>query len=222
MIGLDFDPAHHIYRLDSERLPSVTGVLKFGGLVSFDHIPPGIAAEARHRGTVVHRAIHLYNERDLDVDAFRADFPTYAGYLDAWLDFCVKRRFEPLVCEHRVVSRRHRVAGTLDALGLLDHRAVLLDFKTGRPQDVAADLQTAGYLLLALESAIEDETLQRFFTDHPVVRRYAVQLRKDGTFAVEPFTEVTDAREFLALVNAFHVVAKHRPRAWRELDEIAA
>jgi hypothetical protein len=222
MIGLDFDPAHHIYRLDGERLPSVTGVLKFGGLVNFDHIPPGYAAAARYRGTVVHRAIHLYNEHDLDVDAFRADFPQYAGYLDAWLDFCVKRRFEPLVSEHRVVSRRHRVCGTLDALGLLDHRAVLLDFKTGKADDVAADLQTAAYLLLALESSLEDETLQTFFTDHPVVRRYAVQLRKNGTFVVEPFTEVTDTREFIALTAAFHIVAKHRPRAWRELDEVAA
>jgi hypothetical protein len=170
----------------------------------------------------VHQAIHYFNEHDLDVDDFNRKFPDYAGYLQAWTAFCDQRRYLPLLNEYRVASRRHRVAGTLDTLGVLDGRAVLLDYATGRPEDVCKNLQTAAYYGLALEAAVEDRHLQQFFNSYPVVKRKAVALHKDGTFTVEPYDEPTDYREFLALASAFWVVAKHRPRAWRELAEVAA
>jgi hypothetical protein len=221
MIGLTFDPTTHSYALDGERLPSVTGILKYGGLVDFSQIPSTTLAAARLRGTTVHRAIHFFNENDLDVDAFYRDFPDYAGYLRGWVTFCEQRHFLPLLNEYRVVSRRHRVAGTLDSLGVLDGRAILLDFATGRPDDVCKNLQTAAYYGLAMEAAIEDRKLQKFFNSYPVVQRAAVALKADGSFTIEQYREPTDYREFLALASAFWVVAKHRPRAWRDLAEVA-
>lgn len=222
MIGLTFDPTPHEYALDGDRLPSVTGVLKYGGLVDFSGIPSTVLAAARQRGTAVHQAIHFLNEHDLDVDAFYRDFPDYAGYLRAWVSFCDQRHFLPLLNEYRVASRRHRVAGTLDCLGVLDGRAVLLDFATGRPDDVCKNLQTAAYYGLALEASMEDRRLEKFFNSYPVVRRAAVALHRDGSFTVEDYRDPTDYREFLQLVAAFWVVAKHRPRAWRDLSEVAA
>lgn len=222
MTGLHFDAASHVYTLDGDKLPSVTGILKYGTLIDFSQIPSTILAAARQRGTVVHQAIHYYNERDLDVDDFTRRAPDYAGYLQAWITFCDQRHYLPILNEYRVASRRHRVAGTLDTLGVLDGRAVLLDYATGRPEDVCKHLQTAAYYGLALETAVEDRTLQDFFNAYPVVRRGAVALHRDGTFTIEMYTEPTDYREFLALAAAFWVVAKHRPRAWRELAEVAA
>ena len=113
----------------------------------------------------------------------------------------------PVLNEVRVASRRHAVAGTLDCLGTLDGLAVLLDFKTGRPDDVAADLQTAAYHALAAEWAEDDDAIARFLAAHPVMRRFAVQLRKDATFRIEAYTSPTDYREFLTLVAAQQIVA---------------
>src|SRR4051812_25371002 len=116
MSGLVFHADSHVYELDGEVVPSVTGVLKASGLINFDHIPPRVLEAALARGNTVHRAIHYWNEKDLDVDVFRCNFPPYAGYLNAWINFCAQRSFTAVLNEHRIVSRRHGVAGTLDCL----------------------------------------------------------------------------------------------------------
>jgi hypothetical protein len=215
-MSLAFFAPDHTYELDGVRVPSVTGVLHRAGLIDFSHVPPSILAAALERGRVVHQAIHFWNERDLDVAAFDRQFPECAPYLHGWITFTEQRRFVPVLNERHVASRRHQVAGTLDCLGLLDGTAVLLDFKTGRPDDVAADLQTAAYHALAAEWAEEDDALARFFAAHPVVRRFAVQLRKDATFRIEAYADPRDFRDFLTLVAAQQIVTR------RGRSEVAA
>lgn len=216
MTGLTFEPIAHRYELDGVVVPSVTGILRASGLIDFSRIPPSILEAARERGTVVHQAIAYYNEQDLDVEQFRKDFPDYAGYIDGWISFCEQRRFKAHLTEHRVASRRRRVAGTADCFGELDGVGVLLDYATGRPQDVGKNLQTAAYHMLALEWASEDDALARFIATYPVIRRYAVGLRRDGTFRLEPYADPLDARKFTTLVEAQRIVAEHRGE-WREV-----
>jgi hypothetical protein len=84
---LVFDETLHRYTLDGEPLPSVTGILQRAGLVDFSQIPTFVLAAARERGTKVHRAIHFYNEDDLDVAGFRDLFPDYWPYVAAWIKF---------------------------------------------------------------------------------------------------------------------------------------
>lgn len=215
--GITFDAAAHIYKLDGEIVPSVTQVLARAGLIDFSQIPGYVRESALERGRIVHQAIHYYNERDLDLEAFGRSFPQYLGYLDAWRSFCDRRSFVAVLNETIVGSRRHRVAGTLDTLGTLDGVGVLLDFKTGRPGDVAADLQTAAYLSLALEWAVEDgdQPLREFLAKYPVVRRYGVQLKVDGTFSLEPYTTATDWRDFATLRAAQQIVETRR--GWYEV-----
>ncbi len=222
MTGLTFDHPTHRYTLDGEIVPSVTGILRASGIVDFSQVPVHTLEAARYRGSIVHEAVHLLNEQDLDLEAFRVDFPGFIGYLEAWLSFCEQRHYVPVLNEHRVASRRHRVAGTLDSLGLLDGCAALLDYATGRPEDVAKDLQTAAYLGLAHEWAEDGETdppLQRFLLEHPTIKRYAVALRRDGTFKLEPYKDPADFRRFLTLNEAQRIVAAHRGE-W--LAEVAA
>jgi hypothetical protein len=64
---------------------------------------------------------------------------------------------QPL-CEYRVFSRRHRFAGTLDVLGIWHGAGALLDYKTGHPKDVCADLQLAAYAGALVEMQEAGET----------------------------------------------------------------
>ncbi len=216
MGALTFYPESHVYELDGVRVPSVTGILKASGLIDFSKIPSAVLEAARLRGTLVHAAIHYYNDRDFDVDEFSRDWPTYAPYLQAWISFCEQRKFTPVLNEHRVASRRYQVAGTLDCLGILDGVAVLLDFATGRPEDCSKDLQTSAYLAFAMEWVSDDQALAEFFLEHPYVKRYAVALRKDATFRLEPYSDPGDFRKFATLVEARRIV-EARKGEWTEV-----
>jgi len=214
-MSLVFDAATHRYTLDDVVVPSVTGILKASGLIDFSGIPESILEAARVRGTTVHQAIAYFNEGDLDLEQFQIDFPAYVGYVEAWLSFVSQRNFLPVLNEHRVASRRHQIAGTFDTIGLLDGHCALVDYATGRPEDVSKDLQTAAYLGLALEWAEEpdaDPRLRQVLHQCPVIKRYAVALRKDGTFQFCPYTDPADFRKFLTLVEAQRIVAARRTK----------
>ena len=211
-MSLTFAPETHVYELEGVRVPSVTGILKSAGLIDFSTIPSSILEAARMRGTVVHTALHYLNDDDLDLEQFYQEWPEFAGYVQAWVSFCAQRLFVPVLNEHRVASRRYQVAGTLDALGTLDGTAVLLDFATGRAVDACKHLQTAAYEGLAREWASEDPALAQFFGTHPFVKRYAVELKRDGSFKLEAYTAATDYREFLTLLGAQTIVSKYRGR----------
>lgn len=217
MTGLLFDAPSHTYTLDGERVHSVTHILTRAGLIDFSGIPIVTLDAARRRGTIVHQAIHYLNENDLDVDRFMADFPDYAGYLRAWITFTEQRHFRAVLCERRLASRKHRIAGTADCFGTLDGVPVLLDFATGRPSDVAKDLQTAAYFSLATEWAAEpdgDPELLAFLTRaRGVLKRYGVALRADGTFSLDPYTNPSDFRDFLTLVAAQRITDARKRRS---------
>ncbi len=166
---LTFEPEAHRYTLhrgatarreeeaEAILLPSVTGVLQASGLIDFSRIPPTILRDARDRGGAVHQAVHYFNEGDLDVESFRADFPAYAPYLDAWLRFRQDSGFE--------------LATSWEALGDLSH-----------------------------------------------LKRYAIRLKKDGTYAVEAYTKSRDYREFLTLLCALQIRSA-RKGTWIEMAE---
>lgn len=209
--ALTFDPINHVYTLDGVVVPSVTGILRASGVIDFSGIPDATLEAAQRRGTVVHQAVHYYNESDLDLESFRRDYPDWVGYVDSWIAFRAARQFTPILNEHRVASRVRKVAGTIDCLGVLDGSGALIDFATGRPQDVSKDLQTAAYHLLLLEWGHDDERLADFLLKHPVVRRYGVRLMRDGSVArIEQYRDPLDVRKFVTLVEAQRIVAERR------------
>lgn len=216
-----------------------------------------------------------------------------------------------ILSEVRVFSLRHRFAGTTDLLGIWRGSGALLDYKTGSPRDVAADLQTAAYyaalvemqahghtpdqidfdpllhayyrhnerwpsvtqviqrggladfsrvpkpILLAardrgqavhqaihyyndgdLDSAFRDDfpnyagyldAWVHFLDDSGFefcdwnglgdmasLKRYAVQLKKDGRYQVEPYAQASDFAEFLAVRQAQAIADRRRPKALQE------
>ena len=209
---LTFDAATHSYELDGQRIGrSVTEVLQHSGLIDFSGVPQYVLDHARQRGAIVHQALHYYNEGDLDLKRFAADYPDHLGYLEAWQFFREARAFVPVLCEHRIASRLYDCAGTIDCLGLLEGRPALIDFATGNPADVAKHLQTAAYVGLSLDWQQHDPALAAFFRDHGmVIGRYAIALRPDGTFSVEKYSDHLDWAKFRVLLEARRIVD-----AWR-------
>ena len=52
------------------------------------------------------------------------------------------------------------------------------------------------------------------------LRRYAVRLKKDGTYRVETYTDPRDYTKFTTLAAGWHIAAEHKG-AWIELAEVA-
>lgn len=218
-MNLIFDAKAHTYTLDGVVLPSVTQVLRASGLIDFSGIPAAVLASAQSRGTKVHSAVHYYNENDLDVGEFVGTFPDYAGFLQSWIALAETGRLKPYRCEYRVVSRKHRYAGTIDWIGEFDGKGAILDFATGDPEDVAKHLQTAGYECAAREQALEDLNLAAFFKIHPSIGRYSVRLKKDGGLPTpHPYRDPRDLSKFLALVTARHIVEQEKGPAQAWMD----
>lgn len=216
-MALLFDAGAHEYFLDGPRVPSNTQILRDSGLIQLDGVPSFVLEAALTRGSAVHQLVHYLNENDLDWDSVD---PAYRPYLDAWQSFREQRDLRIDLCEYRVASRCHRVAGTLDCLGLLEGDGAVIDYKTGNPEDVAADFQTAGYVAMAEEWAKTDPRLADVLGRYRRVRRFSVRLRRDGTFRVKEYTDVRDFSRFITLVSAWHI--RQERGAIVQPDDIAA
>ena len=96
------------------------------------------------------------------------------------------------LCEVRVFSRRYRYAGTLDVLGVWEAAGALIDYKTGHPADVAADLQTAAYAG-ALGEMLTNGDRADMLTFDPLAHRYVL----DG----ERLPSVTQILQASGLIN---------------------
>ena len=213
---LTFEPTHHVYTLDGLFVWSVTQILRLVGLVNFDNVPPSILEAARARGIAVHAAICYLNEGDLDVADFRRTFPHLVGYLESWMRLLDSGRLQMVLCEHRVAHRAPNFSGTADWIGRVDDEAAILDFATGDPEDACKHLQLAAYVIASRAWAEEpgEDVLKAFVDKHAFIRRFAVQLRRDGSYPlVTAHDNPRDYTTFLTIANAVAVVDAERRRA---------
>jgi hypothetical protein len=210
--GALFDYAQHAYTLDGRPIPSVTQILKAtGASASFDEVPAHLLERKRQIGQAAHAATHFYDEGDFDAEMERAYFAQEAAepvrpYYDAWRKFRAERKFLPFLLETVVTSRRYWFSGTLDRFGAVHghDKLVLCDIKCGDPDDAAADLQTAGYVIALLEQypQLAEYIVDRFcqqngFERTPdtdveraafeLIDRWSVQLLPNGRYAIHCF-----------------------------------
>lgn len=188
---LTYDDPSHVYRLDQRWIPGFTRVLSDLGYSGKG--AEFFTAASRQRGTAAHFACQLVDQycpqavtledalKVLDLDERLQ--PYLAGYL--WF-----KKEKGFVAEHnelRVYSARLNVAGTLDKWGRYrDGRKVLVDLKSWKGQGAkpkhSAEIQTAGYSLMAKESTGLNTDL-----------RVVVALPGDGTYRSFDCTKATDA-----------------------------
>ena len=226
---LQFDPVQHLYRLNGIAVPSVTTVLRQAGYCSFyrdltEKIAEGLLSPAdavyaliqrgarlqaaRDRGQRVHAALQYMLEDDLDDTSIDESI---RGYLESGQKYLAQHVREMKRAEMRVYSLRHGFAGTCDLLAIHDDGVLSVDdFKSGEPDAVAADLQTAAYLGALLEMAASDTELWRDIKGNgPVVRRRSIRLFRDGRIAREElYADLRDFTKFLTALSLVHDQAR--------------
>ena len=186
-MNLTFDAAKHEYRLDGAVVPSVTQVL--APLYDFDRIPADVLERKRQIGKALDDLIELDLRDDLDESSID---PALDGYFKAWRLFSKEKRVSVLELQKPVFSKTFRFAGTPDFWGTLDDHAALVDWKCTADMHPAVALQTAGYELAGEESIVGWPR---------GIRRYGVQFKPDGTYAITQYIDKQDRGTFLSLLS---------------------
>lgn len=213
--ALVFDPALHTYRLpDGRRIPGVTEILGAVGVsTDFD----ALAASSsrlddavrlkRDLGHALHADAHAFDDDDLDWSTVDV---RVGPYLTAWTIFRECSGAMPLTRERRVFHPTHEYAGTFDGIFRLPNgRRVLIDLKTGDPEDAGCRFQTAAYLAAHAVEHPEDAGLER----------WAVQLTPERAVPYLVFRYTDGWRDF-STFQAFITTYRHQ-RA-RRAEERAA
>lgn len=187
MSAVIFDEAKHEYRTpEGKRLPSVTEILKplYGDL---RYVKQDLLDYKSVLGQAVHKAIELYTLKTLDMDTLDDQV---LPYFEQFLRFCRDTGFVPTETEVRISSKMG-YAGTLDLIGLLNCRKVLVDIKTTAALSPAVALQTAAYGM-----AYNAER-----PASPVVKRYALRLTPD-MYRLQPYDNMAaDFATFIAFLK---------------------
>lgn len=197
--GLHFKEEGHTYTHGPFTIPGVTTVIS--SFTHFANVPTQFLEEARNRGRRVHELTELFDKRvfHFDVDSIgleddRLDDP----YLNGWANFLSDTGFQVQEIEQKVYHRRHRYAGTLDRVGLLDDILSVVDIKTGTITPEYA-WQTAAYR----EAANDGRASAK------VQGRWVVQLTSSGTYKMVEHKDPTDLGAFLAALTIYNWRSAH-------------
>ena len=135
---ITFDKDGHVYTVDGETFPSVTQILGDVGIIDtrfYKH-------QHTLRGNIVHECTALIDNGIADADSFLDG--GFGGYITAYERFKRECNFKPESIEKYVACMEHRYAGTIDRVGALGNRSVILDLKTGH-KERWHELQLAAY-----------------------------------------------------------------------------
>lgn len=178
---LQFDEAAHRYTFEGRELISVTQALTEAGFID----GRWYTEEAAQRGTDVHTAVQLHHAGTLDDDSLDV---TLRPFVAAYQRFLEESGFVAAANEERICDPAAGYAGTLDLRGQFPRFSQgidVIDIKTGAiPSWVG--YQTAAYARVLPAS---------------IKRRWALNLRADGTYRLEPLMARTDERVFLAALT---------------------
>jgi hypothetical protein len=203
---IDFEPTGHTYSIAGRRIPGVTSVIE--PLERFIGVDPAVLEYASERGRAVHLACDLVDEDDLDREALD---PVLVPYVEAYERFRSELRPEWEAVEQVVYSERYGYAGRLDRAGCLygiknQAPRVVLDIKT-----VAALSPVTGLQLAAYAEAYDPDRRRT------PPRRFALQIKPDGTYRLQEYRERSDLSVFLAQLTIAGWCRRHN-----RTQEIAA
>ena len=176
-----FDPETHAGWLDGQQLPSVTGILRDMGIVSYADVPEAVLEQARIRGEAAHHAIMLANEGTLDPATVDEEIEPF---LFGYEGFRAATSFVPVFFEQPLHDPALRFFGIPDAAGPVNGELAVVDFKAIEHLSQPSEVQLAAYKMLLRAAGYE------------VTKRYIVQLKRDGTYRLHPCTDHLDEAEW--------------------------
>lgn len=195
---LEFRASDHTYWLGSRRLPSVSEVIAPLSPFANGSIPSRHLDAARLRGSAVHLACQLDDERDLEEASLD---PWLQPYVVAWRDFRRLWVGELLAIERPLADATRGFAGTPDRIARSrEGRLVVVDIKTGDSAPVHA-IQLAAYAELARAE---------FEAGARRVQRLVVRLMPDGKFSLIEHKTGSDWNVFLAALSLWKWRESHR------------
>ena len=188
---INFDEASHTYTTEVEGaemvVPSVSTILS--DILELDY--SGIDPFYADRGTAVHKAVELYIADNLDEESLDEEI---VPFFKAYKKFVKETNFKALESEVRVFNNNLWVAGTLDLIGSIGGKRVLMDIKTGQKHNWH-HLQTAGYALLS---------------DNENIKRYCLYLTKKETYKLEPHESQSDYALFKSMAEVYNKKGKYQ------------
>jgi len=182
------------YQVDGVRVPSVTEILKLAGFNGYDRVSPQVLEKARQRGADIHSWLELLDLGHLKEEDIATADPAIQAYLMAWVCFKSDTNFVQVHIEKPVVNELYRYGGTPDREGCMGEApTAVFEIKA-----TATLLPTAGVQLAAYANCWS-----------PMIDRYSVLLRPDGTYRLKKHTGLEDLHDFLAAVRVAHFKLRH-------------
>lgn len=177
------DETHRYWCASGRELLGVTAILKTAGLID----DRWFTEDGTLRGSYAHLALQYLDDGNLVESSVD---PALQGYLDAYRQFLTDVSVGPVrLSETMLAHHMLGFAGTVDRVRDVRGRLAVIDFKTGAPQPWHR-VQLAAYAVLVATA------LQA-----PIVRRYGLYLRPDGTYTFIPYTDRSDWDVFKAALT---------------------
>lgn len=194
---LKFNDVTHTYFYKGKEVAGVTTVLSDVGIADFSGVLTHNLEKAANRGTDIHLACDRF-DRDGTIVKEDDAYP----YVQQWVDFCdlFKPKWE--LIEEQVFCHKYLYAGTLDRLGRIGGRTVLVDIKTGA-KSKSHPIQTAAYVMAYRGDRIKTD--YQSLPEHLSfikVERWCVYLTPK-TFKVEEHSSIQDWDIFLSALNVY-------------------
>ncbi len=185
---LTFDDESHAYALDGRPVPSVTTILSRAGLINYEFIPKDKREFYLTRGSYVHYATELLDDGDLDWDSLDPDIEPHVR---AYAQFKKDTGFQPEMIEFKSYNDSMWYAGTLDRVGMLNGKRVIVDFKSGAVGKWTAIQVCGGYANMKGVGAVS--------------AGYGLELNSEGKYKLsEPWTDFVGAQRVFVAALTIH------------------
>lgn len=192
---IDFDPEKHEYSVGGVKIPSVSEILAPLSADRYDGLNPWMIKAAAAKGTAVHEATEM-----IDYGIEPEEDPELEPYLLAYQTFLCEHDVEWRMIE-RIVNYNRGIdgelpiyAGTVDRYGMLDGELAVVDIKTYASMSTDAMLNASCQTVLYRDAIEHHEVFSP--NDPPIIRRYILHLRKDGSYRLIDLVKFDREREF--------------------------
>ena len=201
--GLTFEEEGHIYKLNGQRVISLTQILDAAGLVDYSGVNPDVLKAKAQLGTKVHEFTLWSDQDDLELEDLKP-YPNYYNRVLGWRQFREDFKFIPDMqaaeqpCAVKVNGMLY--AMTIDRLGMMDGVPAIVEIKNCCDREPSHQIQTAAQAL----------PMNEFFKDKGgPCKRFAVYLldkpnRSGRCYFCQPHEDRLDEKIFLACLMLVH------------------